>query len=1099
MYLDVIRKIGAPNLTITDNARVMTGSRWQHINRTYCIDDGRTVPHHQNQNTAESRIGKLKLSLLKLYQETPLAPLSYWCYAAEFLNTVRPYLAQTSLNGRSGREILRGEMPDISIFRFPWFSPVWYYDPAASFPHGKMLPGFFLGVAESVGDGFSYIILPCEKYEDIPTRRNPITLIRSVVRKREINASPDATPICQEVLDGFKFTNIHGEELTGDDLAVAPSEEPSAENMDEDSNPLEDAQDAVITADDNAHNRAVLNNDMITPGFAQLPPISEEPDASELHMINQYSSTNDTPLASPTTNDVSPTDDSDNDEPMVPLVSQTQSEEDDDGSVESPTDVDPARLVHDVNNFFNRVEDDDTDDLHAILGWRYADGMLELEVEYSSGETKWHPYSMVQDEDPHAVAEWVLDTDLGTVLNGRHRRWARKFLRSVKRTMRRMHRTSWFQNVSASFASEVHPETDDKTSISEENLDFIPTRSTRRADAAASGTGNSQKKRKPKCKNSNKQMGNFKYGLEVPSHFKRAVQIDHAANNRKWQDAVIKEMAALIHLKCFDFKSPNFKPPADYQKAPLKLIFDIKSDLRYKARLVCQGFKVDPRGLSTRATVVKNISVRLLDLVAAHTGLSVLTGDIGNAFVQAETKEKVYCVCGPEFGDRMGCIALIKKALYGLTTSAERYRKLFADFLRSLGFTPTRYDRDVWMRMRESHDGYDYICTHVDDFKIVARDPSYWMTRVEQAFLVKESGPPSYYLGNDYTYHEGDGQDMWTYGCKTYVEESIRRVESEFGHLRKNKSPLPQADTHPETDTSPLLSEKDHRKFQMLLGMMQWMETIGRPDLAFACSSLNRFGACPREKHLDMALHVFGYLKRFPDKRIAIDPRPLVYDREHNQYQDFAPDFLEDYPDAKEDMDPGFPEAFGVPLETTIMVDADHAHDLVTRRSITGLLLFVGSTPVKWVSKRQGSIASSTYSSEFAALRTAVEEAQNVRYMLRCLGIPIPSDGSCPTRIFGDNLSVIQNAKNPEAELKKKHVAVSFHVVREAIASGTVYPAWLYTKYNISDINTKIIPSNEFNTHCDHIFWRPNFSLHSNNRLGVGEESGTPGGSPAYW
>ena len=138
--------------------------------------------------------------------------------------------------------------------------------------------------------------------------------------------------------------------------------------------------------------------------------------------------------------------------------------------------------------------------------------------------------------------------------------------------------------------------------------------------------------------------------------------------------------------------------------------------------------------------------------------LEVLCCDIGNAFIQAFTNEKIYTRVGSEFGDRAGCIALITRALYGLTTSAERFRTLFADFLRTLGFHPTRYDRDVWMRLRDSKDGYDYICTHVDDFKVVAHDANMWIDRIASAFLVKSHGPRDYYLGCDYKYH--DGQNM---------------------------------------------------------------------------------------------------------------------------------------------------------------------------------------------------------------------------------------------------------------------------------------------------------------------------------------------------
>jgi hypothetical protein len=269
----------------------------------------------------------------------------------------------------------------------------------------------------------------------------------------------------------------------------------------------------------------------------------------------------------------------------------------------------------------------------------------------------------------------------------------------------------------------------------------------------------------------------------------------------------------------------------------------------------------------------------------------------------------------------------------------------------------------------------------------------------------------------------------------------------------------------------------------MLLGMIQWMVTIGRPDLCHAVTSLNRFGACPREFHLELAIRVFGYIKMFPTRQIAIDSRNLILGKQEDKKKLFIPGFLEDYPDAKEEMDAGFPQPFGETLQTSICVDSDHAHDLKTRRSITGLIAFVGSTPVVWYSKRQGSIASSTYTAEFSALRTATEEAQALRYMLRCLGIPIANDGSNPTLLFGDNFSVIQNARDFEADLKKKHVAISFHTVREAVAAGVVEPIWLKGKWNISDIMTKQIAGIDFNGHCDSIFFRPDFHIRTHNNL----------------
>ena len=1093
-YQDILRTIGAPNRTVTDNAKVCTGQRWTKLNRDYCIATGLTIPHHQNQNIAEFEGGCTKLRTIKMFHETPWAPPSYWCYCVEFINETNGYLARQSLGWKTPNELLLGETGDISVFRFKWFQPVWYYAPDISYPEDKMLPGFVLGIAPTVGDGFSYTILPKKDYKDIPHYRNPTTIVRSVVRSRDINDNIDSAPSCSKIMDGdgFKFTNALGEELLGEEeltpllpedevaetnpsggTAVASAELPDDDNIDHIL--YQNEEDWVLNGGDN-----ILPSQNSRP--VPLTTIVEEPTAEEEEALPSHVSAASTaapvstltPLSTPTP--INDDDAGNNSEPenYLPVITQSMSDEsepDNSGPTSSVvndvthTVVDADEVIQMVNESFLKESGvDRDDDLNAIISHRTSNGVLELEIEYCSGNTEWAYFNVVQEEDPQACADYVMNNDLGKIFNSKYRRWARKFLRSVRRTMRRLFRVRY-----DGFNSRYYTPK--------------PTAPLLHCRRVANSKKEKQRRNVKKKATTNKQMGNFKYGIEVPKKWSDVLRLDKAAGDSKWQDAIAKEIASLLFHECFDFKSPDFKPSSDYQYAPLNLVYDVKPDLRYKARLVINGMHVDPRGLSTRATVVKGVSVRLLDIIADHQNLEVMCGDIGNAFIQAYTKEKVYTRCGPEFGPRSGAIAILVRALYGLTTSANRYRTLFADFLRGMGFAPTRYDRDVWMRLRDTKDGYDYICTHVDDFKIVAKDPSIWMKRIESTFLVKESGPRDYYLGNNYKYH--DGLDVWTYGCDTYSAEALRRVEAEFGILAKEKTPMPtkDEDSHPETDTSTLLGLDDHRKFQMLLGMIQWMVTIGRPDLCHAVTSLNRFGACPREFHLELAIRVFGYIKMFPTRQIAIDSRNLILGKQEDKKKLFIPGFLEDYPDAKEEMDAGFPQPFGETLQTSICVDSDHAHDLKTRRSITGLIAFVGSTPVVWYSKRQGSIASSTYTAEFSALRTATEEAQALRYMLRCLGIPIANDGSNPTLLFGDNFSVIQNARDFEADLKKKHVAISFHTVREAVAAGVVEPIWLKGKWNISDIMTKQIAGIDFNGHCDSIFFRPDFHIRTHNNL----------------
>ena len=123
-----------------------------------------------------------------------------------------------------------------------------------------------------------------------------------------------------------------------------------------------------------------------------------------------------------------------------------------------------------------------------------------------------------------------------------------------------------------------------------------------------------------------------------------------------------KEVGALVFHQYFDCKSPSYKP--------FHQVYDITVDLTYKARLVYDGVQVDPTGLSIRATMVNVVSVCLLGLIAYSQNLSIICGDIGNAFIQTHTKEKIYIRCGPEFGDRVDPIEIIVHALYRLTTSA---------------------------------------------------------------------------------------------------------------------------------------------------------------------------------------------------------------------------------------------------------------------------------------------------------------------------------------------------------------------------------------------------------------------------------------------
>ena len=129
------------------------------------------------------------------------------------------------------------------------------------------------------------------------------------------------------------------------------------------------------------------------------------------------------------------------------------------------------------------------------------------------------------------------------------------------------------------------------------------------------------------------------------------------------------------------------------------------------------------------------------------------------------------------------------------------------------------------------------------------------------------------------------------------------------------------------------------------------------------------------------------------------------------------------------------PRPRGVAVWTTAFVDSSHGANKVTRRSHSGHILFLNSAPVKWLSRRQQTVETSAFSSEFIALKQCIEDVEHLRFKLRMFGIPIHDYGE-PTHILCDNNSVLTNTSNVESSLNKKHSSIAYHFSRWNVAAG---------------------------------------------------------------
>ena len=136
---------------------------------------------------------------------------------------------------------------------------------------------------------------------------------------------------------------------------------------------------------------------------------------------------------------------------------------------------------------------------------------------------------------------------------------------------------------------------------------------------------------------------------------------------------------------------------------------------------------------------------------------------------------------------------------------------------------------------------------------------------------------------------------------------------------------------------------------------------------------LSSYVAMPREGNLQQAFHIFAFLKRKHNARLVLDlSYPTINETafERKEWYKFYGDVKEEVPS---ETDPDYREPRGKGFVIRSSVDSDHARDSVTRRSRTGFVVFVNCAPIYWFSKKQVGIETSTFGSEFIAMKQCCE------------------------------------------------------------------------------------------------------------------------------
>jgi hypothetical protein len=261
------------------------------------------------------------------------------------------------------------------------------------------------------------------------------------------------------------------------------------------------------------------------------------------------------------------------------------------------------------------------------------------------------------------------------------------------------------------------------------------------------------------------------------------------------------------------------------------------------------------------------------------------------------------------------------------------------------------------------------------------------------------------------TLKQDPDRPKWFISSDKYIKEAIRNVQNWLTENSqkglKSRAPLVFPSGYKaELDATEYCDETLSHYYQQQIGVLRWAVELGRINICTEVSILASYTAAPRIGYFNAMLHIFAFLHHHPRCKLVMDddiqPQKPIPDE----------DWREFYPHAKANVPTNSPKARGKTVQITCVCDSDHAGNLLTRCSRTGVLIFVNRAPVQWYLKKQSGVGSSSFGSEFMALKVATDLVQGLRYKLRMMGVSI--DG--PTRMRIDNMSVVQNTTQPEEE-----------------------------------------------------------------------------------
>jgi transposase InsO family protein len=532
-------------------------------------------------------------------------------------------------------------------------------------------------------------------------------------------------------------------------------------------------------------------------------------------------------------------------------------------------------------------------------------------------------------------------------------------------------------------------------------------------------------------------VGNSLANIKIP---RNVAEANRSPESHDWLEARLTELERLEEMGAWEMVQPP--PGVNILAALWVFVVKRKPDNtidKFKARLVVNG-SGQKYGLDygeTFASTAGRSTLRMFLAMVCCQDMHLHQLDVTTAFLYGFVDKEIYMRQPPGHSDGSGKVLRLVRSLYGLKQAPRIWSETLSAYLLKVGFIQSDLDPSLYSYTK---DGVVlWLLDFVDDMLLACVSLAlidHVKAELMKEYKMTDLGVAEKYVGV-YIHRDLVKGEMWLHQA-TYCLDMLEK----FGLAGKPfpDTPLPAGfilhyqweslaqgeDSEPPEGCKGLaeapLSEEDKKRYQRIVGSLNYAAHVTRLDAAYAVSQLSRATQNPRPRHMAAAERCVQFLAGTADWG-------LYFSRDAGMY-------LECYADAS-------------PSAVNHLVDK-YAH--------TGFVLQVAGGPVVWSSKRQDRETSSTCDSESQAVMTSTQYVEHARDQLEEFGFI----QKWPTPVFNDNTATVCLSKDQKAHNKSIQLTKPMSYVRKLAKRGVIAPMHVRTSVMPADILTKRLAREPF-------------------------------------